>query len=205
MRMRGVVPQLGQRRRRSVEDDSLADEHKPLDYVLDRTEFVRDVEDRDPELAMKAREQLGERFLRLDVDTCGGLVECEEARLGRERLGDERSLLLPAGETSQRPVPELTEADALDRLLDRVVVAAREAAERLAGAAPRCHDLAHGRRSLDAEVRPLGQVPEPRAIAEAVGRLVEEAQLAGFDPEIDIVKDRLPREVAELDVRELDR
>ena len=81
---------------------------------------------------------------------------------------------------------------------------------------------------------PLGQVPEPRAIAEAVGRLPEEAHLAagrplqterepeqrrlpaavracerdelpGLDLEIDIEKDRLPREVAELDVRELDR
>ena len=112
MRVRRVVPQLGQRGGRSVEDDALADEHEPLDHVLDRTELVRDVEDRDPELAVKAREQLGERFLRLHVDTGGGLVEREQARLGRERLGDERPLLLAARQPSQGPAGELAEANA---------------------------------------------------------------------------------------------
>src|SRR5436190_17667373 len=58
MHVRGVVPDAGERRRRAVEDDPLAHEHEPLDDVLDRAELVRDVEDRDGELAVQPLEQL---------------------------------------------------------------------------------------------------------------------------------------------------
>src|SRR5436309_11680612 len=61
MDVRGVVPDTGQVRRRPVEDDLAADEHDPLDEVLDRAELVRDVQDRHLELAPEALEQAGDR------------------------------------------------------------------------------------------------------------------------------------------------
>ena len=77
------MPEAGEVLGRAVEDDAAADEHEPLDEALDRTEFVRDVEDGDRELAMQAVEQVGERVLRLDVDAGGRLVEDEQRRLAR--------------------------------------------------------------------------------------------------------------------------
>src|SRR3954454_23418959 len=47
MRVRRVVPDARQVRRRPVEDDPLAHEHEAFDEALDRPELVRDVEDRD--------------------------------------------------------------------------------------------------------------------------------------------------------------
>src|SRR5213083_1565176 len=71
----GVVPQIGKRRGRPVEDDSLADEHESLDDVLERAELVRDVEDGRAELAVEASEQLCKRLLRRDIDAGCGLVQ----------------------------------------------------------------------------------------------------------------------------------
>ena len=51
----GSCQTAGQLGRRAVEDDAAADEHEPLDDVLDGPELVRDVEDRDAELARAAR------------------------------------------------------------------------------------------------------------------------------------------------------
>ena len=52
--MRRVVPHARADRRRPVVDDPAADEHDPVDDVLDGAELVRDVEDRDAELARAA-------------------------------------------------------------------------------------------------------------------------------------------------------
>src|SRR6476620_2313155 len=93
MYVRGVVPDTGQGRRRPVEDDPAANEHDPLDEALDGAELVRDVEDRHLELAAQALQQRRDRILRFDVDASGGLVQHEQLRIGRQRLGDERALL----------------------------------------------------------------------------------------------------------------
>jgi hypothetical protein len=77
MDVRGVVPDARQVARPAVEDDRAPDEDEPLDVPLDGSELVRDVEDRDPELAVEMREQLAERLLRLRVDAGGRLVERE--------------------------------------------------------------------------------------------------------------------------------
>ena len=61
--------------------------------VLHRAELVRDVHDRDAELAVERSEELCQRLLRLGVDAGCRLVENEERRLARERLRDERALL----------------------------------------------------------------------------------------------------------------
>src|SRR5439155_14918748 len=92
----GVVPALGQVGRCAVEGDPAADEEQPLGDVLDRAELVRDVQDRDAELPMQTCEQRRERVLRIRVHARRRFVEDQEARLGRDRLGDERPLLLSA-------------------------------------------------------------------------------------------------------------
>src|SRR5919199_498291 len=134
MDMGGVVPAARERARLPVEDDPAADEHEPLDVGLDRAELVRDVEDGDVELAPQLVEQDGDRLLRVDVDADRRLVEHEQLRLGGERLGDERALLLAARERPERPPRLLDEADALDRALDGGPVAG---AERPEDSAPR--------------------------------------------------------------------
>ena len=52
--VRRVVPHAGEPARRAVVDDPAADEHDPVDDVLDGAELVRDVEDRDAELRRAA-------------------------------------------------------------------------------------------------------------------------------------------------------
>src|SRR5207244_4873990 len=47
MGVRRVVPDTGQVRRGPVEDDPAPNEHDPLDEALDRSELVRDVQNRD--------------------------------------------------------------------------------------------------------------------------------------------------------------
>src|SRR3954454_17250014 len=114
MRVRGVVPDGGEVAGRAVEDNPLAHEHDPVDEALDRAELVRDVEDRDAQLVVQPAEQRGERLLGLDVDAGRRLGEREQPRLGGERLGDERALLLAAGELAQPAPGEPRQADALD-------------------------------------------------------------------------------------------
>ena len=91
------MPARGKCVRVAVEDDAAADEHEPVDEPLDRAELVREEEDRHAELAVQLAEQPGERLLRVDVHAGGRLVQDEQLGLGRERLGDERPLLLAAG------------------------------------------------------------------------------------------------------------
>jgi len=63
MAVRGVVPHTREAARRAVVDDAAADEHDPVDDVLDRTELVGDVQDRDPELGSQFLEENAERLL----------------------------------------------------------------------------------------------------------------------------------------------
>src|ERR671931_171965 len=178
MNLRGVVPHAGQGRRRPVEDDSLADEHQPFDDLLDRAELVRDVEDGDTELAVEVCEQLRERFLRLHVDTGGGFVQREQLRAGDDRLRDESTLLLAAGEPCQRPPRKRREPESGDPLVDRVPVVRVDPAEGMKRGATRSDDLPDRRRSLDAELGALGEVPQSRAVSEPICGFAEEQHAA---------------------------
>src|SRR5207248_6019343 len=120
MDVRGVVPDAGERRRRSVEDDAAADEHEPADDVLDRAELVRDVQDRHAELVVQPRQQAGKGLLCLDVHAGGRLVERKQLRARDERLGDERTLLLATRKPAQRAAGEVRETHALHGVLDRL-------------------------------------------------------------------------------------
>jgi hypothetical protein len=122
MNMGRVVPVGGELGRRAVEDDRAADEYHSLDEALDRPELVRDVEDRDAEGLVQLPEEGAERLLGVDVDAGCRLVEDEEIGLAGERLGDEGALLLAAGEPLDRCGRVFLEADAGDRVCDRLPV-----------------------------------------------------------------------------------
>src|SRR2546430_1705081 len=234
MDMRRVVPDPRKRRRRAVEDDALADEHEPLDDMLDCTELVGDVQDRDVELVVEAREQLGEGLLRCDVDARRRLVQRQELGLGRECFRDERALLLPTRQPGERSLRERAQADALDRLLDRLAILGGQPADRSQRRSAGGHDFEHRGRRLHAELGTLGEVPELRPLAEPVRSVAEEAdtpgvralepedqpeqrrlttavrpgdrdELACFDLEAHVAKHRLSGQVREAHSVELDR
>src|SRR6185503_11639085 len=122
MNMGRVVPVGGKLGGRAVEDDPAADEYHSFDEALDRAELVRDVEDRDAERLVQLSEEGAECLLSVDVDAGCRLVEDEELWLAGERLGDEGALLLAAGEPLDRGGRVLLEADAGDRIFDRLPV-----------------------------------------------------------------------------------
>ena len=126
MDVRRVVPGSGQLAGRAVEEDSAADEHEPLDEALDGAELMGDVEDGHAQLLVEPREQVRERLLRAGVDTSRRLVEDEQRRLARKRLGDERALLLAARQRREGRVGTVGEPDSLDRLVDDRAVASAQ-------------------------------------------------------------------------------
>src|SRR5215211_8103337 len=122
MDMRRVVPGRRKRRRRPVEGDAAANEDEPLDIALDRSELVRDVEDGRAQVGVELLEQGGEGLLGVRVYARRGLVENEEVRLPRERLGNVRPLLLAAREPLDGRVGLIGQPDALDRRLDGAAI-----------------------------------------------------------------------------------
>src|SRR5690349_16469527 len=98
MDVRGVVPAVRQGARAAVEDDRPPDEDEPVDERLDGAELVRDQQDRHAEVAVQLAEEPRKRLLRVDVDARRRLVEHEQLRPRRQRLGHERALLLAARE-----------------------------------------------------------------------------------------------------------
>src|SRR5918994_4063347 len=115
MDMRGVVPAVGKRRGRAVEEDPAADEEQPLDVALDGSELVRDVDDGGAELGVELLQKGGERLLGVGVDARGRLVEDDQIGLRGERLRDVGALLLPAREPLDGLVHLVDEANSFDR------------------------------------------------------------------------------------------
>ena len=122
MRVGGVVPLGREGAGRPVEDDAAAHEDEALHDLLDGAELVRHVEGRHLPVVAEAVEEAGKRLLRLSVDARGRLVQDEQRGLAGERLGDERPLLLAAGQLRQRTGCLLGEPDVRDgRIHDRAV------------------------------------------------------------------------------------
>jgi len=134
------------------------------------------------ELAVQAMEKVAERLLRFHVDAGRRLVEHEEARTGRERLGDERALLLPAGEGREPPPRKVAQTDALERLVDGDSVVSAQPSPRVERRTPRLDDLADRRRRVNAHLRPLGEVPDTRAVVERARRSAEQQDLSARRP-----------------------
>src|SRR5919201_2899964 len=105
-----------------VEDDLSANEHEALDKSFDSTEFVRNEDHGDVELAVQLLEERGEGLLCVGVDSCGRLIEHEQSGLSRKRLRDEGALLLPAGQAWKHRVRVCRKPDPIDRSIDRETV-----------------------------------------------------------------------------------
>src|SRR5829696_5354913 len=122
MDMGGVVPAGGQVPGRAVEGDPAADDQQPSDVGLDRAELMRDVDHGDADLGAERVDQGGERLLGARVDTGRGLVEDQQFGLRRQRLGDERSLPLAAGEVGEGAIRLFLEPHPRDGGRDRSAV-----------------------------------------------------------------------------------
>ena len=86
---------------------------------------------------------------------------------------------MATGEPLNRRRRPILEADTRDRVRDRIAVGTAERLQKTAaGDAAGGHHLAHGGRRVDREPGALGEVPDPVAVAHAVGGLAEEARLA---------------------------
>src|SRR5262245_19874323 len=207
MDVRGVVPDARELGRRPVEDDRAAYEHEALDVVLDRAELVRDVEDSDPEVGVEPRQELAERLLALRVDAGRRLVEREQPWFARERLRDQRALLLAARETAElriRPVPE---ADELDRLVDALAIGATQPPDDPARRQrSRGHDLADGDGRVEHQRRALREVAERGTTREPFRRFPVQAHgpcARALEPEDEPEQRRLAAAVRARDGDEL--
>src|SRR3954468_23715484 len=162
MDVRRAVPDAGEARRRPVVDDPLADEDEAADELLHGAELVRDVQERHRQVAVEPVEERRERLLRLDVDPRRRLVEDEQRRARRERLRDERALLLPPREPCHRPPREVRHPDALQCLVDRLAVLAAKTAEQPERSTAGLDDLPDRRRRAHGDPRALREVADPR-------------------------------------------
>ena len=182
---------------------------------------------------MQPVEQRGERVLCFDVDPGRRLVEHEQPRPGRQRLRDERSLLLAAREPVQRALRKLRQSDALEGGVDGLTVGALQPADQAERCAPRLDDLAHRRRCVHTHLRALREVADAPAVGERPSRLAEQPhltarraleaerepeqrrlaaavragdrdELAGLDAQRDVVEHARALRVREVDVLELE-
>jgi hypothetical protein len=230
MDMGRVVPTRRESIRVAVEDDAAADEHEPVDVLLDGAELVRAKEDCHAEVPVELLEESGECLLRVHVDTGRRLVEDEQIRARGECLREERALLLPSREPAQDRPSLAREVDSFDRLVDDGAITATEEPARNEAASD---DFADRHRRVDAELCPLREVSDPSSARELGCRLPEQERLApprlleadrdtqerrlaaavrpgdgdelsGLDLEVDIVQDLGPTGVGEADVRQLD-
>ena len=79
---------------------------------------VRDVEERDADIALQRGEVALEVLAQLGVERAEWLVEQEHLRLQHERPGQGHALLLAAGELRRPPLLQPAEADEVDHLAD---------------------------------------------------------------------------------------
>src|SRR4051794_25604522 len=113
MCMGWVVPGCRELGGRSVELDAATHHDQAVGVRLNRAELMGDEEHRHAEVAAQLFDQLGQSGLRVGVNPGGGLVEDEQLRRTRERLGDEGPLALPPGERRERPLRKVAEAHAI--------------------------------------------------------------------------------------------
>src|SRR5918996_1134564 len=159
----GVVPETREVGRRSVEDDRAAHEEEPLDVALDGAELVGDVDDGRPQLVVQAREQDGERLLRLHVDARRRLVEDEPPGLCGDHLADGGRRLGPEPGSLRQVAERLPSREGMGRFAEQ--------------------HRAPFKRPLEAE-----QEPHERRLAAPV-RAGDGDELAALNPEVDAVED----------------
>ena len=102
-------------RRAELLDLAVGHHGKPVGHRERLFLVVRDVEERDPDLALDRLELDLELAAQLGVERAEGLVEQEHRRREHERPRERDALLLPTRELMWAPLPEPAEADELER------------------------------------------------------------------------------------------
>ena len=172
-----VVDRL-RRRRAVVLDAAVGHDDRPVEVLLERTELVRH-EDHGRAGVGEPPEDACHRLLVGEVDAGVGLVEEECLRLAGQGAGDERTLLLAAGQRGDAVVRAVREVGGLQRLLDRDAIDAPERAEQRAPRqAPGGDDLPHRRRHTGGGPAALRDEADPVPVVEPRDRRAEEPRLA---------------------------
>ena len=182
---------------RSRDGGAACEVHDVVDVAEDRVDVMRDEQDGDPLGAADLLDERGDGALVRQVEAVERLVQEEELRSPNERLRDEESLLLAAGERAERTFRVALGSDERDRLAYacRLGIGA-ESRQRHAPAVavePESHEV-------DA-ADPRGRVERPalREVADRrirrAGRAAEHADVAARErqqPERDLEQRRLP-------------
>src|SRR5579864_4522263 len=154
--------------RRALHRGSARDVDDAVEVADDRVDVVRDEQHCDVLLATDVADERGNACLVRQVEAVERLVEQQQLRTPRERLRDEQSLLLAAGELADRLARVRRGADERDHLVDAL----------RGGAAARPRDRQSPTRAVEAEphevdaadARALVEAPPLRQIADAVVR-----------------------------------
>ena len=100
---------------RADAEPALDDERDALDVVGDLVERVAHHEHREVVALVQLAHEAEDLRRGDEVHAVRRLVEHEDVRLADQRAGDQRALLLPAGEGAERLVGEVADADVLER------------------------------------------------------------------------------------------
>jgi len=101
---------------RSRDGGAACEVHDVVDVAEDRVDVMRDEQDGDPLGAADLLDERGDGALVRQVEAVERLVQEEELRSPNERLRDEESLLLAAGERAERTFRVALGSDERDRL-----------------------------------------------------------------------------------------
>ena len=167
-------------RGRAVEEHGLFEHDDPVEVGRDRAQLVGDQQHRRLMLIDEMNERVAEQPLRLGVNSRDRLVENQQFGIGDEGAGDERALLLSAGELGDEAVAEFGECDCSEGVVDGFAIGRGRWAPPCSTREPTAgDDFSHRRGQLGRESTALGYVPEPPGLIEFARRPTEEFDSAG--------------------------
>ena len=172
----GVVHLVVGQRGAVVRDPAVAHDDRPVDQRRHLAELVGDQHD-GAAAVLELAQRVGERLLVGQVDAGRRLVEEEQVGRADQGPGDERPLLLPAGELGDPGLGLPGQADHADRVVDRCPVVAGERTQQpTAGERAGGDDLPHRRRDARAGAGTLGDEADPAPVVEVVERGAEQLE-----------------------------
>ena len=143
--------------------------HDAVEVADDRVDVVRDEQHGDVLLLADTADERGDADLVRQVEAVERLVEQQEPRPADERLRDQQSLLLAAGQLADRSARVVRRADELDRVRDAL---RRRAAARAGKRDPPARAVEPEADEVDpANARALVEAPPLRQVADVLVRL----------------------------------
>src|SRR5436190_14688869 len=145
-----------------VEEQGPAQERDPAGEFRHAVDLVGRQDDRDPEVPVQLNKDEVDSPRRLDVHAARGLIEDQELGLADQRLRDEDSLGLAAGQPADPPAPEVVDVQQRQDLLRLLAFATRHTPERAGPGRPAEEDRLQdrGREIRVSGLGPLGNISE---------------------------------------------